>query len=405
MTRTIFKNVTLLDGEHAARRGATVVVEGERIVSVGDGPLERPTDNVVELGGMTIMPGMVSGHYHAAYSGSSVPAIPTSAPETLQAFGALGNVQTALQCGYTSLVGAGTYFDIDARLAEALDTGTVAGARLVPSSRALAPSVVGGGRAEDSPYPTFVGPEAFRDATLEEIDRGARIIKIFAASGHALLGTREMTEEEITAAVETAHGNGARVRAHVAGRDAVLRCVRLGVDIIDHADGTDAECIDAFVEHGSFVLPSLYMGFLSATDPSVAGAELYFADDYNYMRDMLPKMVDAGVKMVPGDDYGFGALVHGDYSRELACYVEQAGVEPLEVLKWATKNGGEMTGTDDLGTIAPGMIADLVVVDGNPSVDINILCNMDRIVAVIKAGAVVHGKIPDVQHELSAMAS
>ncbi len=405
MTRTIFRNANLLDGENAARPGTTVIIEGDRIQAVGAGAPENPTDTIVDLDGMTLMPGMVSGHYHAAYSGSGDQALATDTPQTQQAFWALGNVQTALRNGYTSVVGAGTYFDIDARLAEALDAGVVTGARLIPSSRALAPSVVGGGRAEDSPYPTYVGPEAYRKATLVEIENGARVVKIFAASGHALLGTRDMTEEEITAAVNAAHENGARVRAHVAGRDAVLRCARLGVDIIDHADWTDDACIEAFLEHDCFVLPSLYMGYLSAKDPTVPGAELYVAEDFEYMRGMLPKMADAGVKLVPGDDYGFGALVHGDYSRELACYVDAVGIDPIEVIKWATKNGGELTGVADLGTIAPGMIADIVVVDGDPSKDINMLCDADRIVAVIKAGETVHGTLPVIPYRAAAMTS
>ncbi len=405
MTRTIFTNANLLDGENAARPGTTIVVDGDQFQSVGAGVPENPADVIVDLAGMTLMPGMVSGHYHAAYSGSGDHVLSTDTPQTQQALWALGNVQTALRTGYTSVVGAGTYFDIDARLAEALDAGVVSGARLIPSSRALSPSVVGGGRAEDSPYPTYVGPEAYRKAILVEIENGARIIKIFAASGHALLGTRDMTEEEITAAVDTAHENGARVRAHVAGRDAVLRCARLGVDIIDHADGTDDACIEAFLEHDCFVLPSLYMGYLSANDPTVAGAELYVAEDFEYMRGMLPKMANAGVKLVPGDDYGFGALVHGDYSRELACYVEAVGLDPIEVIKWATKNGGQLTGVPNLGTIAPGMIADFVVVDGDPSKDITLLCEPDRLVAVIKAGETVHGTLSVMPYQAAAMAS
>ena len=125
----------------------SVVVENDRIQLVDGEGASAPADTVFDLGGMTLMPGMVSGHYHAAYSGSGDHALSLDTPQTQQAYWALGNVQTALRNGYTSVVGAGTYFDIDARLAEALDVGVVRGARLIPSSRALSPSVVGGGRA------------------------------------------------------------------------------------------------------------------------------------------------------------------------------------------------------------------------------------------------------------------
>ena len=390
MGRTVFTNTNLLDGENPAQQDITVVVENNRISATGSVASPQQGDKVVNLTGLTLMPGMVSGHYHAAYSQS----LAMDDTQTLQAIGALGNVQTALKYGYTSVVGAGTFFDIDARLSEAIDEDMVVGPRLTPCSRALTPSVVGPGAAEDSPYITNQGADAFRRAAQREIDAGARIIKIFAASGHALLGTRPMTEEEISAVVDLAHENNVRVRAHVGGRDNVLRCVKLGVDIIDHADGMDDEIIEAILDKGCFVLPSLYFGYLTSGDPSLPGAELYFPEDYEQMRGTLPEAANAGVKFVPGDDYGFGALNHGDYPHELACYVEQVGIDALDVIKWATKYGGEMTGTPDLGTIAPGMLADMVIVNGDPSEDINILSDLSRIVTVIKDGSVVNGQLP-----------
>lgn len=400
MGRTIFENVNLLDGENPAQRGTTVVVENGRITATGAAAPSHADDNVVDLCGLTLMPGMVSGHYHAAYSQH----VGMDASQSEKAYRAASNARTALECGYTSVVGAGTFFDIDARLAEAIDAGLVAGPRLIPCSQALTPSGVGGTDDPDSPYKINKSPEAFREAALREIAAGAQIIKIFAASGHALLGTRAMTDEEISAVVETAHEHGIRVRAHVGGRDNVLRCARLGVDIIDHADGMDDEVIEAILEHGCFVLPSLYFGFLTANDSTLVGAELYDPKDFEQMRRVLPKAVAAGVKLVPGDDFGFGALAHGDYSSELACYVEQVGISPLEVIKWATKYGGELTGIADLGTIAPGMLADMLIVDGDPSEDITILADLSRIVAVIKGGEVVSGHLPAAFHPQAAMA-
>jgi imidazolonepropionase-like amidohydrolase len=403
MSRTIFKNANLLDGENPAQKGTTIVVEGDRISAVTSGAsvLAQASDTVIDLNGLTLMPGMVSGHYHAAYSQSGDHAVPMDAPESRQAYQALGNVQTALRLGYTSLVGAGTFFDIDANLAASIDSGAVAGPRLIPSSRAITPSPVGGADREDSPYINHEGPDAVREATLREIERGAKIIKLFAASGHALLGTREMTEDELRAAAEVAHEHGVRTRAHVCGRDAVLRCVRAGIRIIDHADGMDDECIEALVENDCFVLPSLFMPYLTKIDPDAPGAELFDPKDFDEMVGVLPKAIAAGIKFVPGDDYGFGVLAHGDYPGELACYVEGCGIDALEVIKWATKYGGELTGVPDLGTIAPGKIADMVIVDGDPSQDIRVLTKPQRILAVIKGGELISGKLPVAQLEMA----
>ena len=403
MGRMIFRNANLLDGDNPARKNTTIVVEGERIAEVTSGAVApRAGDTVVDLHGMTLMPGMVSGHYHAAYSigGDKVP---MDAPATRLAIHALANVQKALRAGYTSVVGAGTFHDVDGRLAEAIDSGVVVGPRLIPSSRALSPKVTEDEPAEGVPWLKCWGPDDFRAAAISEIERGAKIVKVFAAQGHAMRSCREMTFEELKAASDAAHERGARTRAHVCGAAQVMKCIKAGVDIIDHADWMDDAVIDALIANNRFVLPSMYTPWLSSADPTLEGADYYEKDDFEYMRAKVPLANARGVKFVPGDDYGFFDMApHGDYSRELACYVEQVGISPLDVIRWATKYGGEMTGIADLGTIEAGKLADMVIVDGDPSVDITLLQNPERIIAVIKGGAVVSGALPVDQPAMAA---
>ena len=396
MNRVVFRNANLLDGENPARSNSTIIVEAERIVEVTAGNVTpQAGDTMIDLHGMTLMPGMVSGHFHAAYSMGGKDKVPMGAPAMQQAYWALANAQKALRAGYTSVVGAGTFHDIDGRLAEALDAGVVVGPRLIPSSRALSPKVSPNEPGEGTPWVKCWGPDEFRDAAIREIERGAKVVKLFAAQGHAMRSCREMTFDELKAATNAAHALGARTRAHVCGRDQVLKCISAGVDIIDHADWMDDECIDAMLKHGSFVLPSMYSPFLSANDATLDGAGFYDKEDFEYMQRMVPIANARGVKFVPGDDYGFfDMLPHGAYSGELTCYVEQVGISPLDAIKWATAYGGEMTGIADLGTIARGKLADMVVVDGDPSADINILSKPECIVAVVKGGVVVSGSLP-----------
>ena len=396
MSRIVFRNTHLLDGLRPGHHDTSVVVEGERIRSVTRGHIDaQPGDTVVDLQGKTLMPGMVSGHFHAAYSMGGANKIGMSASATQQALWALGNVQTALRAGYTSVVGAGTFHDIDGRLAEALDAGVVTGARLIPSSRALSPKTGPDESGEGSPWVKCWGPGEFRNAAISEIARGARIVKLFAAEGHAMRSCREMTFEELKAATDAAHERGARTRAHVCGRDPILKCIRAGVDIIDHADWMDDECIDALLEHGNFVLPSMYSPFLAAKDPNLDGSGFHDKEDFEYMQQEVPIANARGVKFVPGDDYGFfDMLPHGAYSGELACYVDAVGISALDVIRWATAHGGEMTGIKDLGTLEAGKIADMVIVDGDPSADIHILSKPERILAVFKGGALVSGALP-----------
>ncbi len=403
MSRIVFRNANLLDGDKPARRNTSIVVEGERITEVTAGNVApRAGDTVVDLHGMTLMPGMVSGHYHAAYSMGG-DKIPMAAPPTQLALYALSNVQKALRAGYTSLVGAGTFHDVDGRLAEAIDSGAVTGPRLIPSSRALSPKVTEDEPSEGVPWLKCWGPDDFRAAAISEIERGAKIVKVFAAQGHAMRSCREMTYEELKAASDAAHERGARTRAHVCGTAQVMKCIKAGVDIIDHADWMDDEVIDALIANNRFVLPSMYTPWLSKDDKTRDGSEYYDEDDFEYMRAKVPVANARGVKFVPGDDFGFFDMApHGSYSGELVCYVEQVGISPVDVIRWATKYGGEMTGIPDLGTIEPGKLADMVIVDGDPSVDIRVLLDPARIVTVIKGGEVVSGQLPVAQPAMAA---
>lgn len=224
------------------------------------------------------------------------------------------------------------------------------------------------------------GPEEFRKATRDEIKRGAEIIKIYVTGGHGVTTpkhTISLAPDELRAVVDAAHGRNRRVRAHVAHKQGILDCVAAGVDIIDHADGLDDECIEAVVDAGTFVLPSLYLPLKilelmgDAPGANTLGFTTETGQDFDQMCQILGKAAAAGVKLCVGDDFGASFTPHGSYAKELAVYTAHAGIEPAEVLRWATVNGAALYGAPDrLGRIAEGYLADLVVVDGDPTADI-----------------------------------
>jgi imidazolonepropionase-like amidohydrolase len=410
MGRIVFRDATVLDGEHLPRPGLTVVVEDDRIRSVsGSDAVEvGPDDRVVELGGRTVMPGMVTCHFHASYHELGAVAGPfgLEEPPALQAVRAVNNLRTVLMSGFTSAVSAGAPFAIDESMRRAIKEGAIAGPRLVPGSRDVSTT----GHANDAaPWYWELGgrgalhlcdgPDEFRKAVREEIKEGARIIKMFVTGGHAVPRAAERTEmsrDEMAAAIEAAHQRGARIRGHIANREAILMAVELGIDVVDHGDGMDRECIDRIVEAGVFVVPSMFFVYrlwemATQMNPALAQSMRH---DLDAAFEILPVASAAGVKLVLGDDYGAVGFPHGIYGEELEFYVKVAGIDPLEVIRWATAHGADLMGRgENLGTVSPGKLADLLVVDGDPITDISVLADRSRIVAIMKDGRFVKDEL------------
>ena len=426
--RIVFTGANLLDGDRPARPGTTVVVEGRRIAAVESAPVAaRPGDRTIDLGGRTLMPGMVQGHFHAGFghfgSGLAAPILGLEAPTAYLGMLAAKNARTVLHSGFTSTIGSSNGQYLDVCLKDAITNGVVEGPRMLACSHEFATS---GEMADGTNRSWFMdlgnhglirrvdGPDAFRQAAREELGRGCDVIKVSVGPGHGAMPTADLcylVPSELDALVDTAHERGKRVRAHCPSRKGVLLCARAGVDIIDHADRMDAECIDAILEAGSSVCPSMlwsvrYLGFAEswnyAQGPFPIGdgfperAEDTQArlrgvrEDFEHTCRIVPEANRAGVRMLVGDDFGTPFMPHGDYISEFEVYVKQLGIPALDVLRWATKHGAEAMGRgDELGTVAPGKLADLLVVDGDPSSDIGCLRDPARMLAILKEGAFV----------------
>ncbi len=409
MPQLVLTNARLLTGDAPPVAGATVVIDGKRIVAAGAGATHAPDAQVVDVGGRTVMPGMYTCHFHSTYHElGSQPNMPygNEYPPAYQALISARNLRTALEQGYTGAVGAGGANDVEPGVARAIADGLIPGPRFVPSSRELSTT----GHSNDGvpwhwgmPSSGSVrlcdGPDEFRKGVREEIKRGARVIKLFVTGGHGTTAPKqriEMSREELAAAIDAAHGREVLIRAHLVNKRAIMMALELGIDIVDHCDEMDDEVISALVETGAFVVPSLHFPkhFLEVMGSGLGFAAGQIQADLEAMYAILPKAQAAGVKFVLGDDYGAIGFPHGSYGGELGIYVDQAGISPLDVITWATRNGAELTGrADELGTLEAGKLADLIVVDGDPSVDISVLADPGNVRTVLIGGRVVSGSL------------
>jgi imidazolonepropionase-like amidohydrolase len=411
MQRTFLRGANLLDGTNPARPDVTIVLEGDRVTHIagpGDAPAPKPKreDQVFEVAGKTVMPGMYFCHFHPAYDNvSELRDIDLKHPPTYLTLVAAKNAKLLLHSGYTGSVGAGAANFIEVQLRNAVEEGLIEGPRIYACGRDL---VTTGDSVDMHPdwwnlrmeglAKVCDGPDEFRKAVREEAKNGVDIVKLYVTGGHGLpldYEVMSMSEAELEAAAEAAHERGKKIRGHIINKRGILASARAGLDIIDHGDGMDQEAIDVIAEHGSYVAPSLYFSWNILDDKKRNGTSSFeswvpeMQKTFESHARWLPELEKAGVPVLLGDDFGVGWMPHGDYTRELLAY-RDAGIDPLTVLRWATRNGAAVTGrSDELGAVEVGYLADLLVVDGDPSQDLSVLTDRANLSAIVKGGEFV----------------
>jgi imidazolonepropionase-like amidohydrolase len=339
-------------------------------------------------------------------------------PGVMMAIG-IRTCRVLLESGFTGYVGASCSNDVDAQLKIAIAEGIVPGPRIRACSRHIGTTADLNDskkwwRRQQTPgTDLFVdGPDDLRKVVREEIRRGAETIKIFASRGHGFPSrtARNMANDELQAIVTAAHDRGVKVRAHVADRGMILECLAAGVDVLDHGDEVDEECIEIMAKNGTFWVPSLTYPrmLLELGWGDVDGAGV-MQHRYEHVRRTLPIAQKAGVKILIGDDYSgvFRDVVQDDpldhqvgcYGREFAFYGGMAGLGAADVLAWGTKNAGEllMDQPGKVGVIETGAQADLIIVDGDPLADLALLARPGQALkAVIRDGVFIIDRLPSV---------
>lgn len=399
MTSTLFTNVEILDGDSAGPVSGEVIVADGRITAVetGGASLPRADHRVVDGKGRTLMSGLCDAHTHFTWnSGGDLDALANMPLEEHMIVG-VESARILLDSGYTMCVGAASAKErIDIACRDAIDTGKIPGPRYLANGQEMATPagvLVPGITRELS------GVEEFRRATREICGSGVDLLKIIL-SGESITQRvwakdTYMSDDEVSVVVEEAHRVGKRVCAHARSTDSIKQCLRTGVDIIYHASYIDDEAADMFEERKDdvFVAPGLH--WLVATlyeaesfgYPQEAAEAVGYKDELDHSIIGLKEIHKRGVRVLPGGDYGFAWTPHGTNARDLQHFVDLLGFSPMEAIRAATVLGGEIfKRPDELGRVAPGYLADLLLVEGDPSVDVTVLQDHDRLVGIMKDG-------------------
>lgn len=399
----ILADCTVFDGvSHDPDRRSHIYIENARIREIADRPFPASDLPRLSVGGRFVMPGLIDAHFHSYGTHLNPAVVDKQAPGT-RALAARRILEDTLRRGFTTVRDAagGDYV-----LASALASGLIDGPRLFYPGLALSQT---GGHGDLRAPDHFTGcacaycgamsviadgPDDVRRVVRDQLRLGATHIKLFV-SGGVLSPTdpiwmNQYSPQEIRAAVEEAATRRTYVMAHAHTNEAVIRCLKEGVRTIEHATMLEADGAQAIVAHKAYAVPTLAIGEAI----KVAGPRLGLSPA------MLDKLTDIEACQqrsldhlrIAGARVGFGTDLLGDVmpmqSREFI--LRRAVFTPLEILRQATAVNAEILGkSGELGTIAVGAAADILVIDGNPLEDIAVLEDHARIGLIMRAGALV----------------
>ena len=412
---TLIHNGQLVDGT-----GSPAVLDGSLLIHGGkiqysglsaDCPQTGEDAVKIDAGGGTIMPGLVEAHFHATYFNvAELTDLDIKYPVEYVSILASANCKMALECGYTSARSGGCLFNCDYWLREAIENDIIYGPRLAVSGREICSA---GGLMDWNPEYRRIGMEGLvfiingiedaRTAVRSLVKDGVEWVKTYPTGDAAAPNTNDhhtlcMTFEEMNAVVEAAHNHDMKVTGHCRATEGIKNALRAGYDSIEHGTFMDDEALDLLLERDVPCVPGLYFEKASVLRGEEFQLPQAVIDGHQETLDggseSALKILRAGGRLGMGGDYGFAWNPHGTYARELTFFTNDVGFTPMETIRCATKIGAEILGRgDELGTLEPGKLADILVVDGDVVSDISILEDRSRFIAVMQGGKIKAGRL------------
>lgn len=380
-------------------------IEGDRIKAIGKAvdllsqvPAAAKTIN---LSNSTVLPGLIDCHTHLTYTPDMAGPAGLHISYPRQSLIGAHNARVTLEAGFTTVRNVGAHGYSDIALRDSIRAAEVPGPRMLASGPAL--SITGGHGDENFLASQFNfssdgvadGVDGVTAKVRENIKYGADVIKFMATGGVLSEGDSpalaQYSPEEMRAIVDTAHGLGRKVAAHAHGALGIKNAVLAGVDSIEHGSYMNEEDIRLMKEHGTYLVPTLYLGDWLMENLSTLGLTPNMIEKAKIVlpiaRQNIGTAFKAGVKVAFGTDAA--VYPHGLNAREFAVMVK-LGLSPLQSIQAATVNAADLLGwTDRVGTLEAGKFADIIAVNGDPLADPHVLENVRF---VMKGGDVIKGQ-------------